>query len=189
MGVSVADLAKPTPPFFSSLSRLLNKQSEHLSNLIQTSSLLRLPKMPEAKSFTGDRTLGCSIDWDTYAYQNKMREKQRQAALNNATLNNAPDPAEAEALRAKRKRNTEAWSAKHEQEDVRLARREKKQRKREAESKEKMTEEEKARDMDLAQMLAEIKKQNQAKYSSNKDADAQAGAADGVDADDFEGFD
>ncbi|KAI0389722.1 ATP-dependent rRNA helicase SPB4 [Xylariaceae sp. FL0594] len=149
--------------------------------------LLRLPKMPEAKSFKGDRSLGCKMDWDSYAYQNKTREKQRQAALHAE----APDPAAAEALRAKRKRNTEAWSAKHEQEDTRLARREKKQKRREAERKEKMTEADKANEMDLAQMLATIRAQNQAKYA--KEAAHKSGAVDGggggADADDFEGFD
>ncbi|KAI0555918.1 ATP-dependent rRNA helicase SPB4 [Xylaria curta] len=141
--------------------------------------LLRLPKMPEARHFKGDRSLGCDIDWDKYAYQNKTREKQRLEALNAAP----PDPAEAEAYRAKRKRNAEAWSGKQEQEETRVARRDKKQRKREAERREKMTDEEKARDMDLVQLLAAVRKENQRKY-----ADSAAANADGGN-DEFEGFD
>ncbi|KAI0193735.1 putative DEAD/DEAH box helicase [Xylaria flabelliformis] len=141
--------------------------------------LLRLPKMPEARHFKGDRSLGCDIDWDKYAYQNKTREKQRLEALNAAP----PDPAEAEAYRAKRKRNAEAWSGKQEQEETRVARRDKKQRKREAERKEKMTDEEKARDMDLAQLLATIRKDNEKKY-----ADSAEAKADSVN-DEFKGFD
>ncbi|KAI1161857.1 ATP-dependent rRNA helicase SPB4 [Nemania serpens] len=141
--------------------------------------LLRLPKMPEARHFQGDRHLGCNIDWDNYAYQNKTREKQRLDSLNAE----APNPAEAEAFRAKRKRNAEAWSGKQEQEDTRVARRDKKQRKREAERRENMTDEQKAQDMDLAQLLAAVRKENQAKYAK----DAQA-ATEGGD-DDFDGFD
>ncbi|GAW14830.1 hypothetical protein ANO14919_042330 [Xylariales sp. No.14919] len=141
--------------------------------------LLRLPKMPEARHFKGDRSLGCSIDWDSFAYQNKTREKQRLEALNAE----APNPAEAEAYRAKRKRNAEAWSGKQEQEETRVVRRDKRQRKREAERKEKMTDEEKARDMDLAQLLAAVRKQNQEKLA--RDAQGETNGGDG----EFEGFD
>ncbi|KAI1352724.1 ATP-dependent rRNA helicase SPB4 [Xylaria sp. FL0043] len=141
--------------------------------------LLRLPKMPEARHFEGDRSLGCNIDWDTYAYQNKTREKQRLEGLNAE----AAKPEEAEAHRAKRKRNAEAWSGKQEQEETRMARRDKRQRKREAERREKMTDEEKAKDMDLAQLLAAVRKENQAKYGKDTPAEAHDGG------DDFEGFD
>ncbi|KAI0116473.1 ATP-dependent rRNA helicase SPB4 [Nemania sp. FL0031] len=141
--------------------------------------LLRLPKMPEARHFQGDRRLGCDIDWDTYAYQNKTREKQRLESLN-AEL---PNPAEAEAHRAKRKRNAEAWSGKQEQEETKAARRDKKQRKREAERREKMTDEQKAQDMDLAQLLAEVRKQNRAKYAGEVKAQADGGD------EEFAGFD
>ncbi|KAI0970836.1 ATP-dependent rRNA helicase SPB4 [Xylaria arbuscula] len=139
--------------------------------------LLRLPKMPEARHFQGDRYLGCDIDWDSYAYQNKTRETQRLEALNAE----APDPTDAEAHRAKRKRNAAAWSGKQEQEDTRVVRRDKRQRKREAERKEKMTQEEKAQDMDLTQLLAAVRKENQQKYGN--DAEAHGGKGD------FEGFD
>ncbi|KAI0425811.1 ATP-dependent rRNA helicase SPB4 [Xylaria sp. FL1042] len=141
--------------------------------------LLRLPKMPEARHFQGDRSLGCDIDWDSYAYQNKTREKQRLETLNAE----APNPEEAEAHRAKRKRNAEAWSDKQEQEETRTARRDKRQRKREAERREKMTDEEKAKDMDLAQLLAAVRKENQAKYGKNTQAETNDGD------DGFEGFD
>lgn len=134
--------------------------------------------MPEARHFKGDRSLGCDIDWDKYAYQNKTREAQRLEALNAAP----PDPAEADVYRAKRKRNAEAWSGKQEQEETRVARRDKKQQKREAERREKMTDEEKARDMDLTQLLAAVRKENQKKYAN------AAEKANGENAE-FEGFD
>lgn len=135
--------------------------------------------MPEARHFQGDRSLGCNIDWDNYAYQNTTREKQRLEALNAE----APNPAEAEAYRTKRKRNAEAWSGKQEQEETRVARRDKRQRKRDAERKEKMTDEEKARDMDLVQLLAAVRKQNQEKYANDVQAETHGGD------DAFEGFD
>ncbi|KAI1821220.1 ATP-dependent rRNA helicase SPB4 [Xylaria intraflava] len=141
--------------------------------------LLRLPKMPEARHFQGDRSLGCEVDWDNYAYENKTREKQRLAARNDEV----PNPADTEAHRAKRKRNAEAWSGKQEQEDARVVRREKRQRKREAERKEKMTDEEKTRDMNLAQLLAAVRRENQEKYADG--ALTEAGDGD----DKFEGFD
>ncbi|KAK5632568.1 hypothetical protein RRF57_008282 [Xylaria bambusicola] len=141
--------------------------------------LLRLPKMPEARHFQGDRSLGCDIDWDTFAYQNKTREKQRLEALNAET----PNAADAEAHRAKRKRNAEAWSGKQEQEETRVARRDKRQRKRDAERRGKMTDEEKARDMDLAQLLAAVRKQNQEKLAKNVQSETNGGD------DNFEGFD
>ncbi|KAI0517419.1 ATP-dependent rRNA helicase SPB4 [Xylaria bambusicola] len=140
--------------------------------------LLRLPKMPEARHFKGDRSLGCDIDWDTFAYQNKTRENQRLEALNAE----APSAADAEAHQAKRKRNAEAWSGKQEQEETRVARRDKRQRKREAERREKMTDEEKARDMDLVQLLAAVRKKNQERLAENAQSETNGG-------DDFEGFD
>ncbi|KAI0407832.1 ATP-dependent rRNA helicase SPB4 [Xylaria palmicola] len=143
--------------------------------------LLRLPKMPEARHFKGDRYLGCDIDWDNFAYQNKTREKQRVDALSAEP----PTPEEAEAHRAKRKRNAEAWSGKQEQEETRTVRREKKHRKREAERKDKMTDEEKARDMDLAQLLAAVRKENEKKYADSAQAKANADGG----GDEFEGFD
>ncbi|KAI1433472.1 ATP-dependent rRNA helicase SPB4 [Xylaria sp. CBS 124048] len=141
--------------------------------------LLRLPKMPEARHFHGDRSLGCEVDWDNFAYENKMREKQRQAALHAEPAN----PADTEAHRAKRKRNAEAWSGKQEQEGTRVARREKRQRKRDAERKEKMTDEEKTRDMDLAQLLAAVRRENQAKLASGAITMADGGNGE------FGGFD
>ncbi|KAI0162436.1 putative DEAD/DEAH box helicase [Pestalotiopsis sp. NC0098] len=138
--------------------------------------LLRLPKMPEAKTFAGDRGLGLTIDWDEFAFKDKAREKQRRA-----DLEKGPDQADAdkaEAMRAKRKRNTEAWSDKHEKEGVRSVRREKRHKKREAERVSTLTEEEKARERELEDMLAQIRKQNKAKAAAEAKGD-----------DDFEGFD
>lgn len=168
--------------------------------------LLRLPKMPELKrhDFTGDRFLGLGkdgntedavLDWENYAYASKQQEAQRQEAL---VL--ARDPEHAAARedklaqeRAKRKRNSEAWSGKHAAEDVRTDRRDKKQKRRDAERKEHMTEEEKVEDMDLQRMLAEIRAKN-AEKAARERAEARAarvaaGGGGGGGDDRFEGFD
>ncbi|KAI0025786.1 DEAD/DEAH box helicase [Xylariomycetidae sp. FL0641] len=144
--------------------------------------LLRLPKMPETRHWDGDRTLGVTMDWDGFAYANKAREKQRQAALT------APPPtAEAaegdrersEAVRAKRKRNAEAWSDKHEREGTRAQRRDKRQRKSEAKRKDKLTDHEKQEEGRLEDMLAEIRRRNREKLAVAK----------GGGGEEFEGFD
>ncbi|KAI1878960.1 hypothetical protein JX265_003137 [Neoarthrinium moseri] len=143
--------------------------------------LLRLPKMPEAKGFDGDKTFGIKMDWDAFAYKDKSREVARKAALEAEA-----DPANeerAESIKAKRKRNAEAWSGKHEQEETRTVRREKRQKKRDAERKGKMTDEEMLKERELEDLLAEVRKQNQLKFAQ------EAGKAGKAGGDDFEGFD
>ncbi|KAI0593798.1 DEAD/DEAH box helicase [Biscogniauxia sp. FL1348] len=141
--------------------------------------LLRLPRMPEARAFQGDRSLGAGdIDWDNFAYKNKAREKQRQATFTTPENKEKAKTKEEEieAHKAKRKRNTEAWSDKHGREDLRATRRDKKKRRREAERKENLTEEERLKEMDLQRLLEEVRRKNQ-----------KPGGGDGDD--EFEGFD
>ncbi|KAI1761573.1 ATP-dependent rRNA helicase spb4 [Hypoxylon sp. FL1150] len=154
--------------------------------------LLRLPKMPELKRFTGDKFLGVEMDWDAYAYAKKDREKQRLAALAAYKEGgNGSATATAEEHKAKRKRNAEAWSGKHEMEEVRAQRRDKKKRKREAERRHGLSDQEVAKEMDLERLLQEVRRKNQEKYA----AAAAAAAAvvekgkDGAGEDEFEGFD
>jgi ATP-dependent RNA helicase DDX55/SPB4 len=134
--------------------------------------LLRMPRMPELKKWDGDKTLGQTIDWDTFAYQDKAREDARKEALT-ADKNEFAEKKAAELKR--KKRNNEAWSAKHEQEDVRVERREKRRKKREAERTSKLTEEEKGEEMELQDMIRKIREKNQAKAKKGDD--------------EFEGFD
>jgi ATP-dependent RNA helicase DDX55/SPB4 len=139
--------------------------------------LLRLPKMPELRSWDGDRTLGQAIEWDTYSYKDKAREKARLVALDEARED--PEDKTGKARREeiiKKRKNNEAWSAKHGHEELRAERREKRRKRKESERMSKMTEEEMIKHMELNEMLAEIRKRNQA---------AAAGAAE----DEFEGFD
>ncbi|KAK8094661.1 hypothetical protein PG997_001346 [Apiospora hydei] len=144
--------------------------------------LLKLPKMPELKSFKGDKKLGVAMDWDAYEYKDKAREKARRAALE--AEDPAADAEKAEAFKSKRKRNAQAWSGKHEQEGVRTVRREKRRKKKDAESWNNMTEEEKLKARELDELLAEVRRQNQAKFA----AEAAAGG-DGQGDGEFKGFD
>lgn len=145
--------------------------------------LLRLPKMPELKQFKGDRFLGVDLEWDSYAYAKKDREKQRQAALH--APKDGDGAATAEEHKEKRKRNAEAWSGKHEMEDIREQRRDRKKRKREAERRQGLTEEEKAKEMDLEHLLEEVRRRNKEKLAASKKAEAEAEAGE----DEFGGFD
>ena len=184
--------------------------------------LLRLPRMPETKALPDlDRSLGvCDLDWDAYAYAQRDREKLRLAALRRER-----EQAEAEAnaeggaednddndRRAKRKRNAEAWSGRHEQEETRAARREKRRRRQETKRREEMTEDERAREAELQDMLRQIRSANREKLRAGKPEEsggvsgggggatksagkkaslgkAKAAAASAVDDDEFEGFD
>lgn len=140
--------------------------------------LLRLPKMPEAKKFDGDRSFGIEMDWDNFAFKDKTREKQRLADMEKG--DRSEEKEKVESIKAKRKRNTEAWSDKHEKEGTRVDRREKKQKKRDAERKSGLTEEEKVKELELEDLLARIRKENQAKFAAEASAKGD---------DEFEGFD
>ncbi|KAH9907701.1 DEAD/DEAH box helicase [Xylariomycetidae sp. FL2044] len=135
--------------------------------------LLQLPKMPEAKSFDGHTSFGLSVDWDKYKYQNKEKEKRRQAALAEGIPINAKQDAKrlavTEDLRKKRKRNTEAWSDKHEREDARAGRREKRRKRRDTERKLALSEEDKNKEKDLETLLAEVRRMNKEKHATNQD--------------------
>ncbi|KAH8842641.1 hypothetical protein MCOR27_000131 [Pyricularia oryzae] len=143
--------------------------------------LVTLPKMPELKGSGIDRSLGHGIDIESIPFKDKAKEKKRQEELAQAEEDrkNGVLSAKAAALAAKRKKN-EAWSGRQGQEDTRTERRERKQRKREAVKVSKMTDEEKAEQKRLEDMIAEVRRRNQeAAALASKD-----GGDDG-----FEGFD
>lgn len=123
--------------------------------------LLRLPRMPEAKSWEGDRSLGQDIDWDNFAYKDKAREKQRLEALEaeKAAKANGDVPT---ANPKKRKKN-EAWSGKQEKNELRSIRREKRRKRKEAEREAKMTEEERLKKMELNELIEQVRKRNMEK--------------------------
>ncbi|PQE06628.1 atp-dependent rRNA helicase spb4 protein [Rutstroemia sp. NJR-2017a BVV2] len=118
-------------------------------------ALVRLPKMPELKKWEGDKTLGVSFDLSEYAYKDKTREKARRVAMEEAK-NAGPYVPTEEQL--KRRKEREAWSQKHEKQDLKEIKRERKKRKREAERLEKMTEEEKEKERELQALIEQVKK-------------------------------
>merc|ERR1711939_1005685 len=132
--------------------------------------LVRLPKMPELKKWEGDKTLGVKLNLSEYEYKDKVREKARRVAMEEEK-NKAPYVPSEEVVRKRKER--EAWSHKHEQQDVKEMRREKK--KREAERLEGMTEEERKKEDELQALIEQVRKKN---LEEQKKAEA-----------DFEGFD
>jgi ATP-dependent RNA helicase DDX55/SPB4 len=117
--------------------------------------LMRLPKMPELKNWEGDKSLGVKLNMAEYAYKDKIREKARRAAMEEEKTKEPFVPSE-EMVRKRKER--EAWSHKHEMQDVKEARREKKRRKREAERLENMTEEERVKEEELQGLLKQVRK-------------------------------
>lgn len=119
--------------------------------------LVRLPKMPELKKWEGDKTLGVEINMDEYAYADKLREKARRLAMEEAAKAGPYVPSE-EVLRKRKER--EAWSHKHDQQDVKEERRERKKRKREAERLAKLTDEERAKEREVEELLEKVRRKN-----------------------------
>ncbi|XMA17159.1 hypothetical protein WAI453_009950 [Rhynchosporium graminicola] len=134
--------------------------------------LVRLPKMPELKKWEGDKSLGIKLNMSAYEYKDKVREKARRVAMEEEK-NKAPYVPSEEVVKKRKER--EAWSHKHDEQDVREMRREKKKRKKDAERLEGMTEEERAKEFELQALIAQVREKN---LEEQKKAEA-----------DFEGFD
>lgn len=134
--------------------------------------LVRLPKMPELKKWEGDKSLGVKLNLSEYEYKDKVREKARRVAMEEEK-NKAPYVPSEEVVKKRKER--EAWSHKHDQQDVKELRREKKKRKKEAERLEGMTEEERKKEDELQALIEQVRKKN---LEEQKKAEA-----------DFEGFD
>merc|ERR1711939_918130 len=88
--------------------------------------LVRLPKMPELKKWEGDKTLGVKLNLSEYEYKDKVREKARRVAMEEEK-NKAPYVPSEEVVRKRKER--EAWSHEHEQQDVKEMRREEERKK------------------------------------------------------------
>ncbi|MCJ1275458.1 ATP-dependent rRNA helicase spb4 [Puttea exsequens] len=115
--------------------------------------LLKLPKMPEAKNWKGDRTLGVDMDWSTYGYRDKKREEQRQYALTNtkdAIISTITPHLDAKAEKR-------PWSEKQDAREERELRRNKRHKKRDREKWAKMTPAEREKQLELERMIEEVK--------------------------------
>lgn len=156
--------------------------------------LLRLPKMPELQKFTGDKSLGVTLDWDKYSYKDKQRESHRQEALKTAsqqtnnTINHKKRPAPSSETN-----DPAPWSKNLEKKSDKERRRERKRAKQEREQWEKMTEEEKAQVRETQRMVENLRKKNQQMLLQENEKNSSNGtalqASGNDDETDFEGFD
>lgn len=153
--------------------------------------LLKLPKMPELKAFTGDRTLGMNMDWDKYAYKDKQREARRKESLQAARENPEPPQLDSNKRRAS---ESVAWSNNVEAKNKKLKRKEQKKTRQEKNRWERMTDEEKQKALETERMLEEVKVKNEEERRSRREAKAGEvanganGGGDGGE-EEFEGFD
>ncbi|OJJ44335.1 hypothetical protein ASPZODRAFT_121614 [Penicilliopsis zonata CBS 506.65] len=148
--------------------------------------LLKLPKMPELRNFTGDRTLGVSLEWDSFAYADKQREKRRKEQLEEAAQAEPKEPSESSAKR-KRPENV-AWSNNLQNKDKKEKRREQKRVRKEKDRWEKMTEEEKQGVRETEKMLEKVRKKNERERQARL-AEAKNDSTADAEGEEFEGFD
>ncbi|KAJ5103556.1 hypothetical protein N7532_004085 [Penicillium argentinense] len=146
--------------------------------------LLKLPKMPELRNFTGDRTLGVSLDWDNYTYKDKQREKRRKEMMEEY----AQVGDQQKDQRKRRAAENTAWSQNQEARDKKFRRKESKKSRKETERWERLPEEEKRKARETERMIEEIRAKNEqqrlAKRAAKADASEEAGSGD-----EFAGFD
>lgn len=147
--------------------------------------LLKLPKMPELRNFTGDRALGVSLDWDNYAYKEKQREKRRREVLEE---NARGDGAQQQDSRKRHAGENVAWSHNQESREKKLKRKESKKARKEKERWERLPEEEKQKSRETERMVEEIRAKNEEQRLSKRAANADGGG-DADDGDEFQGFD
>ncbi|RDW86880.1 ATP-dependent RNA helicase SPB4 [Aspergillus mulundensis] len=146
--------------------------------------LLKLPKMPELRNFTGDKTLGVEMDWDTYSYKDKQREKRRLELLQEMA-----ESGPQQLATKKRPSDTVAWSNNVENKNKKAKRRDMKQVRQEKKRWEKMTEEERKKALETEQMVDQIRVKNEEERKLRRAAaKAEKGANDDGD-EEFEGFD
>ena len=167
--------------------------------------LLKLPKMPELKNFTGDRTLGVSsVDWDKYAYKDKQKEKRRREVAQEETeaqqsSNGAAgaDDNDSNDNKKRRLNGTVAWSNNLERKEKKDKRKGQRQVRKQMAKWEKLPEDEKRRMHETERMVEEIRKKNEQERlmkrasSSKKSTSREANADDSQEnqEEEFEGFD
>ena len=118
--------------------------------------LLRLPRMPELKRWSGDRSLGVEVDMEEYSYKDKSRESARLAPKEEVIRERKNDIESSRREKAKL-----AWSRNASDKDRREKRREKKGKRREAEKLVKMTPEEKARERQLQLLIEQVRRKDE----------------------------
>ncbi|KAI0957463.1 hypothetical protein AcW1_005846 [Taiwanofungus camphoratus] len=99
-----------------------------LIGVAKSFGLLRLPRMPELNHISTDTWQDADVDWDAYAYADKIREAKRLSdaeKLKAAALVTSKRRAE----RAEKKKTNAAWSNKAEKKVEKLKKKEKKDKK------------------------------------------------------------
>ncbi|KAI9749392.1 MAG: ATP-dependent rRNA helicase spb4 [Lichina confinis] len=139
-------------------------------------ALLRLPRMPELKRWSGDSSLGLDVDMGAYAYKDPVRERARLTSLN-AVDEQSRDGKAKRPLDRKRKVK-QAWSQQVEERAEKVRRREKKQKRRQAEKTANMTAEELERERELQGLVDEVRRLNSAKKADASRGDIWEGIID-----------
>ena len=126
--------------------------------------LLRLPRMPEAKDWHGDRSLGLHIDWLQFEFRDKVRELKRKAEIESKEgRGDTASISEASKSQDKQKRfdrNTpNSWSQHKQRHSVREERRNKRQLKQQRIKTEKMSPSDKQRQEELQMMIDRVREQ------------------------------
>ncbi|RVX65999.1 ATP-dependent rRNA helicase spb4 [Exophiala mesophila] len=127
--------------------------------------LLRMPKMPELKNWDRNAYTAPQVDWDNYAYKDKQREKQRRLELSKRDEEGAELPRKPR----KKRESTIAWSEKLEHKAHREVKRSKREAKRDFERKSKMTDAERDQEAQTAEMVQQIRRQQQLAKSDRED--------------------
>lgn len=144
--------------------------------------LLKLPKMPELRNFTGDRTLGVRIDWDKYAYQDKQREKRRHEVMEEYAQGGNVQKQDS---RKRHAGESVSWSHNQESRDKKLQRKELKKARKDKEKWERLPEEDRQNIRETKQMVEQIRVRNEQERLSKLAVQTdQSGNGD-----EFEGFD
>lgn len=145
----------------SSIFRVTDLDWEDLG---QAWGLLKLPKMPELKSWDGDKALGQQIDFASYAYKDKQREQfrrqQLQAHAQEKSDNKISQPPAVSSSSTSKKSLKRAWSNKLDQHTERDKRREKKTSARERRRWATMTPAEQEKKQELERMIEQVKREN-----------------------------
>ncbi|OOQ87955.1 ATP-dependent rRNA helicase spb4 [Penicillium brasilianum] len=147
--------------------------------------LLKLPKMPELRTFTGDKTLGVSMEWDNYAYKDKQREKRRKEMMEEAAKG---DGNQQQDSRKRRAAENSSWSHNMESREKKLQRKELKKARKDQEKWELLPEEEKQKALETKRMVEELRRKNEQQFLSKDSGDGKA-STDASNGDNFEGFD
>ncbi|KAI9891553.1 MAG: ATP-dependent rRNA helicase spb4 [Vezdaea aestivalis] len=115
--------------------------------------LLRLPSMPELRSWKGDKYLGRNMNISAYSYKDKKREQARLAELDAPKL-----PGSIQRNKKGKRSQTVAWSRQAEEEESKGVIREKRKRKRDAVRIEKLGPEGRSHEADVLQLVEKVKR-------------------------------